>query len=94
MRAFDYAILIEQGRAAIHVVRIVGAPPEASEIDDVMEKTRERMLAKHGEQHADVVVVQGSTKEDLRLFGVPVSVTRVRAALFNAALSWSPLTLD
>jgi hypothetical protein len=40
------------------------------------------------------VLVQGDSKEDLRLFGESHAVARVRAALFNAAVSWSPLQLD
>jgi hypothetical protein len=37
------------------------------------------------------VVVQGEGKETLRLFGIPYSVTRVRAAMFNAAVTWTPI---
>jgi hypothetical protein len=40
------------------------------------------------------VIVQGDSKETLRLFGETHAVGRVRAALFNAAVSWSPLQLD
>ena len=50
-------------------------------------------LAKHGVQYADLVVVQGSSKETLCLFGDSYSTSRVRAAMFNAALSWHPLDL-
>ena len=53
---------------------------------------RERMLAKRGVQYADIVVVQESSKETLRRFGdYYYSPSRVRAAMFNAALSWRPL---
>ena len=45
-------------------------------------------------QAADVVVVQGGSKETLRLFGDPHSVTRVRAAMFNASVSWTPIELE
>ena len=54
---------------------------------------REKMLAR-GESAADVVVVQGEAKETLRLYGAPYAVTRVRAAMFNAAISWPPIELD
>jgi len=30
----------------------------------------------------------------LRLFGDAYAVGKVRAALFNAAMNWSPMTLD
>jgi hypothetical protein len=39
-------------------------------------------------------VIQGDTKETLRLFGETQAVSLVRAALFNAAVAWSPLQLD
>ena len=55
---------------------------------------RERTLTKNGEQNAAVVMVQGDTKETLRLFGEPYAVTRVRAAMFNAALKWREFELD
>ena len=42
----------------------------------------------------NVIVVQGAGKETLRLFGDAHAVNRVRAAMFNAALNWSPLDLD
>ena len=43
---------------------------------------------------ADVVVIQGDSKETLALFGEPYPVSRVRAALFNAALRFAPFDLD
>ena len=60
---------------------------------ELAERMPER-LASRGETMADVVVIQGDRKGTLRLFGESYSVGRVRAALFNAALSWSPLELD
>ena len=39
------------------------------------------------------VVVQGDSKETLRLFGEPFAVTRVRTAMFNAALRWRDFEL-
>jgi len=53
-----------------------------------------RALARHGEQTPNVVVVQGDSKETLRLFGESHAVAVVRAALFNVAIAWSPLELD
>jgi hypothetical protein len=91
---FRYATVIDRPRKAIHVVYVDGAPLEIWEIDDIVERVRQRMLARHGEQDPDVVIVQGSTKEDLRLFGMSASTSRVRAAMFHAALRWSRLALD
>jgi hypothetical protein len=51
-------------------------------------------IESRGEFVADVVVVQGNTKETLRLFGMPHSVNRVRAAMFNAAIRWTTIQLD
>jgi hypothetical protein len=39
-------------------------------------------------------VIQGDSRETLRLFGEPYAVTRVRTAMFNAALNFSPIALD
>jgi len=80
-------------RTAIHVVRVHGEILDASEIDDIAERMRERLQSR-GEIAADVVVVQGASKETLRLFGAPYAVARVRAALFNAAVSFTPIDLD
>jgi hypothetical protein len=52
------------------------------------------MLARHGEQMPNVVIIVGNSRETLRLFGETHAVGLVRTALFNAALSWSPLQLD
>jgi len=86
--------VVENRRKRIHVVRVVGAVLDTWDIDHIAEEVRELLLSRSGEQAADVVVVQGDTRESLRLFGEPWSVSRVRAAMFNAAIRWSPLTLD
>ena len=54
---------------------------------------REKLEAR-GEIAGDVVVVQGDRKETLRVYGTPYSVTRVRAAMFNAALNWMAIEID
>jgi hypothetical protein len=54
---------------------------------------REYALSKHGEQAPTVVIVQGDSKETLRLFGEAFAVTRVRTAMFNAALRWRNFAL-
>jgi len=76
----------------IHVVRVLDELLDLQEINEVASKMREQMLAKYRVQYADIVVVQGSSKETLRLFGDTYSTSRVRAAMFNAALSWHRLT--
>jgi hypothetical protein len=65
-----------------------------AQVHDTAERMRQHALSRWGDQAADVVVVQGASKETLRLFGEPHSVTRVRAAMFNAAVSWTPIELD
>jgi len=89
-----YGTVVEGPRKVIHVVRVLGEILDAGEVDDIANKVRERMLSRHGEQAADVVVVQGTTKDTLRFFGASYAVSRVRAALFNVALSWTPIALD
>jgi len=89
-----HGTVVDRPRRVIHVLRVVDGELELWQIDEVAEKMRERMLSRHGEQMADVVIVQGYSKGTLRLFGEPASVTRVRAALFNVAVSWAPITLD
>ena len=81
-------------RQIIHVVRVVDEILDLAEIDDIAEKMRNFALSRHGEQAANVVVVRRNSKETLRLFGDSHAKTLVRAALFNAAVTWSPLTLD
>jgi hypothetical protein len=88
----EYGIVRETPRRVIHVVRVRGAILDASEIEDIAERMREK-LAFRGEVVAEVVMVQGAGKETLRLTGDSYSVSRVRAAMFNAALRWSPLEL-
>ena len=89
----SYGTVRDAPRRVIHVLRVHDAILEAPEIVDITERMRER-LAVRGEAFADIVVIQGDSKETLRLFGAAYSVGRVRAALFNAALSWSPIELE
>jgi hypothetical protein len=89
-----YGTVLDRPRKVIHVLRILGEILDVGEIDEIADRMRERMLRKRGEQAADVVVVQGTTRETMRLFGDAYAVGKVRAALFNAAMNWSPLTLD
>jgi hypothetical protein len=89
----SYATVRESQRRAIHVVRVEDDILEAPEIAELAERMRERLQSR-GELTAEVVVVQGYSKETSRLFGDSYLVARVRAALFNAAVSWSPIVLD
>jgi hypothetical protein len=88
----EYGIVRETPRRVIHVVRVRGAILDVPQIEAIAERMRER-LAFRGEVVAEVVMVQGAGKETLRLTGEPYSVSRVRAAMFNAAVRWSPLEL-
>ena len=83
----------ESPRKVIHAVRVHDQILELYEADDLAARMRER-LAHRGEPAAEVVVVQGSGKDTLRLFGTPYSVVRVRAAMFNAAIRWTPLEIN
>ncbi len=89
---FVHGIVQAQPRKVIHVVRVVDDVTLA-EIHEVAERMRQHALSRYGDQAADVVVVQGGSKETLRLFGDPHAVTRVRAAMFNASVAWTPIEL-
>ncbi|MGB7257596.1 MAG: hypothetical protein ACRECC_07540 [Pseudolabrys sp.] len=89
-----HTTVVERPRKVIHVVRILDEILEIDEIDQIAERMRQRALSRHGEQSADVVVIQGDSKETLRLFGDSHPVNRVRAAMFNAALSFTPIELE
>ena len=88
----SYATVRETPRQAIYVVRVQNALLDLLAIEDVAERMRNRLEAK-GEISADVVVTQGDTKETFRLYGNSFSVSRVRAAMFHAAISWIPIEL-
>ncbi len=89
----SYGTVRESDRQAIYVLRIHGEILDPAEIDDLAERMRDYVHSR-GEIATDVVVVQGDAKETLRLFGNPYSVSRVRAAMFNAALRFAPINLE
>jgi hypothetical protein len=89
-----YGTVREAPRKIIHVVRVLNDILEYHEVIEIAEKICARALSKYGEQAAAVVVVQGGSKETLQLFGEPVAVSRVRAAMFNAVLGLAPIELD
>jgi hypothetical protein len=80
----------ESRRRVTYVVRVQDGILPRSTIDELTERVRERLDAR-GEISADVVVAQGVSRSTLRLFGNPYSVSLVRAAMINAAISWLPL---
>jgi hypothetical protein len=88
-----YAAVREHPRKIIHVLRVRGELLDEDEIEELSERMREYALSKHGEQAPTVVIVQGDSKETLRLFGEAFAVTRVRTAMFNAALRWRDFAL-
>ena len=90
---FSCGVVRESPRQVIYAIRVHDVFLDLSEIEDVTARMRER-LARRGEPSADVVMVQGIAKETLRLFGTPYSVNRVRAAMFSAAIRWTPIELD
>ncbi len=89
-----HAAVQDRPRNVIHVVRALDELLAPEEVHDLAERMRLRALSRHGDQAADVVVVQGNTKETLQLFGDPHCVRRVRTAMFNAEMRWSPIELD
>jgi len=93
MTRFSYGTVRESPRRAIFVVRVNPGQLGPMEVEDIAERMRER-LATRGEPMAQVVVVQGDSKETLRLHGDPYSVSRVRDAMFHAAIRWMALDLD
>ena len=86
-------VVRESPRQVIYAIRVHDVILDLHDVEDVTARMRER-LAHRGESSADVVMVQGGTKETLRLFGTPYSVNRVRAAMFSAAIRWTPIELD
>jgi len=74
-----YAALQDRPRKVIHVVRVTDQLLGPEEILELAERMRQRALSRHGDQAADVVVVQGNTKETLRLSGELRSVRRDRS---------------
>ena len=92
-RSFVYGTVRDSQRTAIYVIRVKDDVIDAVEADVIADRMRKHLQAR-GDFAADVVVVEGEGKETLRLYGIPYSVSRVRAAMFNAAISWSPIEMD
>ena len=93
-RKLVQGIVSDRSRHVIHVVRVLDDIVDLAEIHEITDRMCARVLARHGDQTPNVVVVQGYTKETLRLFGESHATGVVRAALFNSAIAWSPLELD
>ncbi len=90
---FSFGTVQESRRTAIYVVRLMDGTADELEITEIAERMREKLAAR-GEFASEIVVVQGAAKETLRLHGTAYAVQRVRAAMFNAAISWRPIELD
>ena len=91
-RNYVYGTVRDSRRNAIYAIRVQDDIIDAVEAEQIADLMREKLQSR-GEMAADVVV-QGHAKETLRLYGAPYSVNRVRAAMFNAAVSWQPIELD
>jgi hypothetical protein len=88
-----YCTVRESKHRVIYVVRVQDEILEPFELENIAELMRDKLAAR-GELMAEVVTMQGTSRETLRLSGSPYSVSLVRTALFNAAVSWSPIDLD
>jgi len=89
-----HGVVSDRSRHVIHAVRVLHVIPDFPLIEEIAERMRARMLARHGEQMSNIVIIVGNSRETLRLFGETHAVELVRTALFNAAVRWSPLQLD
>jgi hypothetical protein len=89
-----HGVVSDRSRHVIHAVRLLDVIPDFPQVEEIADRMRSRMLARHGEQMPNIVIIVGSTRETLHLFGETHGVGLVRTALFNAAVSWSPLQLD
>ena len=94
LHTLAYGTVREGPRRVIHVVRVLDEILEYHEVAEIADKMCARALSKYGEQTPAVVVIQGGSKGTLRLFGEPVAVSQVRAAIFNAVLRFIPIELD
>ena len=92
-REIDSNLVIELTRELVRFPSVNPPGNEAEVASFLAERMREK-LHMRGEIASDIVVVQGDAKETLRLYGMPHSVARVRAAMFNAAIHWRPIELD
>ena len=93
MRSYVYGTVRDTPRTAIYAVRVKDDAIDPIEAEQIAELMRARLQSR-GDFAADVVIVQGDSKETLRLHGTPHAVSRVRAAMFNAAITWQPIELD
>jgi hypothetical protein len=88
-----YGSVVDGSRKVIHAVRVIDEILELQDMNEIVAKVRDRMLSKHGEQFADVVLIQGNSKGSLRLFGDSYAVSLVRTAMFHSSISWQPIEL-
>ena len=88
-----YCTVRESKRRVIYVVRVQDEILEPFELENIADLMRDKLAAR-GELMAEVVTMQGTSRETLRLSGSPCAVSLVRTALFNAAVNWTPINLD
>ena len=91
-RSFVYGTVRETRRTAIYAIRLQEGVIDEAEAAEIAALMRDNLL-RRGETATDVVVVQGGSKETLRLHGNSIRSTRVRTAMFNAAITWQPIEL-
>jgi hypothetical protein len=87
-----HGTIADSPRRPIHVL-VVDKLLQFPEVSDIADKMRGHLLSKHGDQNPNVVVVHGHSG-NLHLVGESHAVARVRTALFNAAVTLTPLSLD
>jgi hypothetical protein len=92
-RSYVHGTVRHAPKGMIHAVRVKEELLGLDEIDQLAARMRERIEAR-GEVTPEIVVVPGDRKETLALFGAPYAVNLVRAAMFNAAIRWTPIELD
>jgi hypothetical protein len=64
-----YGAVREHPRKFIHMLCVVDAFIDTDELEELTDRMRDRALTRQGEPNAAVVVVQGDSKETLRLHG-------------------------
>jgi hypothetical protein len=77
----------------MHVVRVQDEILEPFDLENIAELMRDKLPAR-GELMAEVVTMQGTSREMLRLSGTPYPCRVCAPRCFNAAVSRAPIDLD
>jgi len=88
----SYGSLPDKGWRSIYVVKIEGELLDDGQVAYLSEDMRGYLLSR-GEPTAEIVVLQGLSRETLKLSGENYAVRQVREALFHAQISWTPISL-